>query len=66
MSRVLSTLGGVVGMVLASVLVASTMVLLGLSPVLGLLAGAVVAVDLRFYRQRAGEDAESGRQDLTA
>ncbi len=55
-----SALAGVLGPLLASLLVAVTVVLLGLSPVLGLVAGAVVAVDVLYYRRHAGSDRAAG------
>lgn len=51
-----SVLGGAIGVVLASVVVASGLVLVGFDPVLGGLAGTVVGLDVQYYRHRAGGD----------
>jgi len=46
------------------VLVAAALILVGLDPVLSALAGAVVAVDLQYYRGLSGEDGAGGWRDV--
>lgn len=58
------SLRSVTGAVLGGVLVAAALILVGLDPVLSALAGAVVAVDLQYYRGLSGEDGAGGWRDV--
>jgi hypothetical protein len=56
MGTTYASLRSVFGTVLAGTLVAAALILVGLQPALAALVGAVVAVDLRFYRSLSAED----------
>jgi hypothetical protein len=56
MRKACSSLGWVFGTVLPGVLVAAILILLGLAPVLGAVAGVVVTVDLYYYLSSSDGD----------
>jgi hypothetical protein len=56
MTRSVSALSAAVGPILVGTLVAAGLALVGLRPLLGVVAGLVVAVDLRYYRALASGD----------
>lgn len=65
MRSIFTSLGAMVGTVVAGVLVGTILVVLGLEPVLGVLAGLVVGLDILFYRRDDSVDTAGAWDELT-
>jgi len=62
----LSTALSIVGTVLASAFVAGTMILLGINPILSVLAASVLALDVLYYHRRRSVDTDAAMQELVS
>lgn len=66
MTGSLSTFAWAIGTVLASSVVATTMILVGINPVLSVLAAAVLVLDVLYYHRQSSVNTDAAMQELSS
>lgn len=64
MTPVFPSLASVVGAGLASIGMATTMTVLGITPILSVLASTVLAVNILYYKRRTSVNTDAAMQEL--
>lgn len=66
MTGTLPSFVGLLGAVLASIGVAAAMIFAGINPILGVLAGSVLVLDVIYYQRRRSVDTDAAMQELVS
>lgn len=65
MTGSLQTFAGAIGTILVSIGVASTMIFVGINPVLSVLAASVLVLDVLYYHRRSSVNTDAALQELS-